>query len=207
MSHTTDEVVSKTPERWRVFETEEAPSLSKAILACCTTEYVSLFTTRNWMPKQRQVQDGAQKGDTNSGHRLVLDRETSVKDLTCFLCGMTRQGAANCSARSCGMWWFVHVSSICLVLQRCKRWLWIFPLGTLPSAWEREGQALEMRAVRLRQEPPRGWLRAQTCRGRSVFTKNQGTTSHQKSLRPNHALTDVVAENLDSARESHSFGC
>ena len=29
--HTTDEVVSKTRERWRVLETEEAPSLSKAI--------------------------------------------------------------------------------------------------------------------------------------------------------------------------------
>ena len=173
----------------------------------------------------------------------MLDRETSVKDLTCFLCGITRQGAANCSARSCGnvvvCQSLLHLfGASALPALALDIRAWHLPSGSSDSArnarsestqtsqeqglnceaaaaftprlhcsslnaggrsaqWDREGQALEMRAVRLRQEPPRGWLRAQTCRVRSVFTKNQGTTSHQKSLRPNHALTDVVAENVD----------
>ena len=53
MSQTTEEV-SKTPERWRVLESEETANSS-----CCTLGQVSLFTTRNWMREQRQVQVGA----------------------------------------------------------------------------------------------------------------------------------------------------
>ena len=53
MSQTTDAVVSKTPERWRVLETEETAIPLVAHLARCR-----FFTTRDSMPKQRQVQVG-----------------------------------------------------------------------------------------------------------------------------------------------------
>ena len=49
------------------------------------------------------------------------------------------------------------------------------------------------------------WLRDVPWR-RSVFTKNQGTTSHQKPLRPNQALTDVVAENVDQLGNLTALG-
>ena len=54
-----------------------------------------------------------------------------------------------------------------------------------------------MRAVRLRQELLRGWLRGQACRGADQFCWRKPGKSLQKPPRPNHALTDVVAENLD----------
>ena len=54
-----------------------------------------------------------------------------------------------------------------------------------------------MCGVRLRQGLLRGRLRAQACRGADQFCWRKHGKSHQKPPRPNHTLTDVVAENLD----------
>ena len=66
----------------------------------------------------------------------------------------------------CGIWWFVHLSSIGLVPQCCKRWLWILPHGTLPrgssdsarNARSESLQASQRRGLNLRSTP---WLRQQ----------------------------------------------
>ena len=84
MAQTTDEVVSKKPERWRVLETEEAPSLSTpsplaAHLATCR------FTGASWSTTRRYEFSASSCGRSRD------KQKKDVKDLTCFHGGITRQ--------------------------------------------------------------------------------------------------------------------
>ena len=97
MSQTTEEVVSKTPERWRVLESEETANSS-----CCTLGQVSLFhntkldagtaTGASWSKKGRYELSASSSG------RQGGTKKEDVKDMTCFRCGTKGRKATHCSA-------------------------------------------------------------------------------------------------------------